>query len=38
MEDSHRLEIDHRWFHLALATLTGPDQGSMLTKPSIWGI
>lgn len=28
----------HRWFHLALAALTQPDQGAVLTKPSIWGI
>lgn len=28
----------HRWYHLALRTLTQPDQGAMLTQPTVWGV
>ncbi|KAH9816830.1 hypothetical protein DFH28DRAFT_1081651 [Melampsora americana] len=33
-----QIAMAHHWFHLALNALTQPDQGSVLTRPTIWGI
>lgn len=33
-----QIALAHHWFHLALNALTQPDQGSVLTRPTIWGI
>ncbi|KAG0147568.1 hypothetical protein CROQUDRAFT_34623, partial [Cronartium quercuum f. sp. fusiforme G11] len=33
-----QITLAHQWFHLALNALIQPDQGAMLTRPSIWGI
>ncbi|EGG04835.1 uncharacterized protein MELLADRAFT_88549 [Melampsora larici-populina 98AG31] len=33
-----QIALAHHWFHLALNALIQPDQGSVLTRPTIWGI